>query len=700
MLTDLSQEELDKLNTQLEEWKTEGVTAHAEMYPKWNKYDEYFANEQTPSGFTSDHIAKAQEANDPTVALAQAKQYVVVNKVRQTHEQVLGDFITGKKVITASGRSPKDRRLANIVKKEFQFVTDKTQLWDRVMVPTIDSCIRRGIHFIKVNHNPYRDLPNGRIDIEGVSCRDIIIDPITRDQYYEDKRFIIHRKRYRTSYANEKFKDLLEPGVEFGPDNETEEAYNTAVETNENHTTIYEFQHCKVEWRYFLQTDPQDEDSLEEISEDEFKQVSSDPKLAQYAFKQQEDAWYVSFYNTTLKTFYHELNEFGMCTIIEVINIRDESVAYPIADSEYYINLQDLFNILLSVILENAKQGNSPIVGIDPETYTTSKDAIEATLNRRGPKVIPAATMNVVQPQQLNQMVVLLLERVDGYISDMQSKHAASTGQLPSKQIAQGTVDALITQDRQAHGRKDVTIRYAMTQLARLVTRIIFRKFTEQHWAKLTDTGKNEPDYTPVNIVASQQEYDELLLMMMGVNTDIPQTNDENIATLQQLDAFKKKFEQENEVKVKKHPIFVINDEQGGELRYTERQLKEAADSLGLDVEQFTYLYSPKQVIETFYVINDITNDPEIDLIYDIDFDYERDRQVRQSQAFYAADKGWITPKRALTMTDFPDVDAATEEADKRNEILQLGEMIASNPKAMDYVRQLFATQQQGAEKK
>lgn len=693
MLNGLNDEQKAKLNTQFKDWIIEARISHSAMYAKWNRYDEYFANEQTPSGFTSDHVAKLQETNDPTKAVLQAKQYVVVNKVRQTHEQVLADFISAKKTITASGRTPKDRKIATITKKEFQHIADRTQLWDAVMVPAIDSMIRRGIHFIKVSHNPYRDLPNGRIEVEGLSCRDVMIDPTARGQYYEDKRFTIHRKRYLKADADLEFKDLLEEGIEFKADRETNDAYRGGdTDTKEEFVTIYEIQYQKKEWRHFLQTNPDDEDSIEEIPEDQFRELSRNKELSQYAFKQLNDVWYVAFYNEGIETFYHEENEFDECTIIELINIRDESIPYPIADSEYYQNLQDLFNILLSVVLENAKQGNAPFIGIDPDVFANYKDYLETLSTKRGPRFVPSTDLKVVYPSQLNEVIISLVSMVDGYIQDMQSKHAASMGEMPAKKVAKETVDLLVTQDRQAHGRKDVTIRYAMTKMAKLITKMMFKKFTETHWAKLTDVGKDEPEYTPVNVIASQQEYDDLLMMMMGVDAELERSKEENIALLQQLEDFRKKFQSENEVKTRKTPVWLISDGTN-ELRYTDKQLKEAADTLGISVEEFIYLYSAKKVIEVFYIINDISGEPDIDLVYDVDFDYERDRQVRQNQAMYAAGQGWILPKRALNMIEFPDAEAAVEEADKRNEMLQMAEMIAGNPQAMEMVRALFANQ-------
>ena len=191
-----------------------------------------------------------------------------------------------------------------------------------------------------------------------------------------------------------------------------------------------------------------------------------------------------------------------------------------------------------------------------------------------------------------------------------------------------------------------------------------------------------------------QEEYNQLLLSMMGVDSEVPRNDQENAALLQSLEQFRQKFESENEVKRKVANVWFVPDGKGGGLQYSDRQLVQAAQNLGISIDEFKYLYNPQQTQELIYVINDISDDLDIDLIYDIDFDFERDRQVRQNQAMYAAGQGWIVPKRALEIIEFPDADQASEEADKRNEMLQLGAQIASNPQAMALIRQLFAQQQ------
>ena len=41
-----------KLGDKFLKWVTEAETTHSEMYEKWNKYDQYFANDQVPSGIS------------------------------------------------------------------------------------------------------------------------------------------------------------------------------------------------------------------------------------------------------------------------------------------------------------------------------------------------------------------------------------------------------------------------------------------------------------------------------------------------------------------------------------------------------------------------------------------------------------------------------------------------------------------------
>jgi hypothetical protein len=664
-------------------WVIEAEQEHTGMYASWNLYDNYYADRQTPSGFTGDVVGQAQRDNNDVTQQSDGRLYVTANQVRRLHENILGDFINGKRVITSNARHPKNKKLAKLVQREFEYIADTSMMWEKVIVPSIDCSMRRGIHWIKVWHNPYRDLPNGRIEVEELSCRDVLVDPNSRDAFYEKGQYIMHRCRYTVEEANEKFKDLLD-GRTLGADNETDSAYPYNATTEQQFVTIYEIQWWKTENRYFIQPD-KDKD-VEEVNKSQFDGIVQNG-MQDYAFQQQQDVYYVGLYNKQIGILANDENEFDMCTLIPMINVRDTGQTYPMSDMAYYIALQDLLNVVFSIAVDNARKGNDPIIGVTTSTFTQYKEYIETAIKTRGAKVIPTdGKLDIVFPQQLNSAVISMLQLIQGFLEDAGSKHGISMGELPSKRIAKETVNMMIAQDRQSHGRKDIMIQYTMHQVAKLICRIIFKKFTDTHWATIRDAQKNEMQYVPVNIFANQQDYDKLLLEMMGVEMNVETPDPEEIQkVLPQLEAFRKEFEKENDVRVEFHPIVDVEG-----MRYTPEQYQEIVQQHGKTEEEFNQDFHVQPSQEKIYYINVIQGDPEVDLFYDIDFDYERDRQVRQNQAMYAADHQWITPKRALEMLDFPDVDDAVKEAEDAQPALQMAKQILSNPQLMQQLQSLI----------
>jgi hypothetical protein len=681
-------------------WVIEAEQEHTNMYSTWNMYDDYYADRQTPSGFTGQVNGAVSNDADPTRQQSDDRLYVTANQVRRLHENILGDFINGKRIITANARHPKNRKLAKLVQREFELISDTSQMWEKAIVPSIDCTMRRGIHWIKVWHNPYRDLPNGRIEVEELSCRDVLVDPNSRDSFYEKGEYRIHRMRYTVERANEMFGDMLDGRV-LGSDNETDSAFPYNATTEQQFCTIYEIQWWRTENRYFVQPWGNGEDAdIQEVSKEQYDQqgaLNQDgtvPQNKDTAFKQDQDVYYVTLYNKTVGAFSHDENEYDMCTLIPMINVRDTGQTYPLSDMAYYISLQDLLNVLFSISVENSRKGNDPIVGVDASTYSKYKDAIEKALKTRGAKVIPTSgKLDIAYPQQLSGVVLEMMNVVQGFLEDAGAKHSASLGEIPGKRVAKETVNMLIAQDRQSHGRKDIMIQYTMHQVAKLICRIIFKKFKEQHWAIIRDTNKNEPQYVPVNVIASEDDYDKLLMEMLGIDVNMTENNPQSVAQItQQLDDFKKQFEQDNDVKVEIHPNYTV----GGQT-YSGQQMQDMVKQSGLDEQTFLQNYPVTQGEDKVYYINVIDGDPEVDLWYDIDFDYERDRQVKQSQAMYAADHGWITPKRAMEMLEFPDADEAVQEAEAANPALQMAKQLMANPQLMQQIQQLLVGGQNAA---
>jgi len=670
-----------ELDSKLRKWKEEAEAEHATMFDEWNEADNYFENDQVPPGFSEEHADHLADANDPTKPSPTDKQYVVVNKVRETHENILGDFVQARRWVHVTGNSPKDRRFGRVIGIAIDHAFRKADFWDEVMMPTIDCAIRRGIHWIKVKHNPYVDLPLGRIDIEEISCRDVLIDPNIKKQFLKDTRYRIHRVRYNVDDANAIYEDILE-GKTFAADRSYHTPYQKQYGHSFNECTIYEFQYVEKETRYFF-ADPNEE--IQEVEKPKFDFLANHPATARYCFKKQEDAYYVALWNESVGTFFNSDNEYQIWTLIPVINIKSEGRPYPLGDTKYYKNLQDLFNVLISVILDNAKRGNRPWLSVDPQSYSLHGDQINAAVEHPGTKVIPAADFRATWPREINQAVVMLLQQTEKYIYDLQAKHGPSRGELPTQQIAEKTVLSLIAQDRQSHGRKDITIKWAMTQAARLAYHIMRLKYTEEHWALLTDAKPGDPQYVPINTMVTETEYKDLLYRILDLPIDQFSTPDDLAEANKYVAQYRKQFERENEVRKIPFSTIRIADQE-----FDQAQVDEMVRKSGLTEDDFIQKFRPQEVPHVIYSINDISRDADLDIVFDIDFNYERDRQYRINQAFALFDRQCTTPERLMRDIEYPDAETAAKEGTAWHQLYNLGKAVAEDPKVYQQVMALL----------
>lgn len=683
------------LDDKCQRWLIEAESQHRSMYAEWNDADQYFENQQVPDGFTEAHRDALANVNDPTQGSVTNKQYVVFNKILMTHEGVLGDFINGKKTLSVSGRTPKDRKFARVMRAEMEMQQDEMMLWDEVVVPTIDCGIRRGIHWIKMWFDPTRELPYGKIMVSEISCRDVLIDPKSRKPFYTDKQYIIHRQKFLVEDANRLFAKYL-GGQQFAPDRFSEDPYLYQASPSRDLTcTIYEFQFREVETRYFALVDTPESGNtqwtqtaggdaqVQEIDEQTYNKLALNPETAQNCFMETRDVWYTCLYNRGTRTFYNAENEFGIDTLTPFINIRSEGRLYPLGSTKYDKNLQDLLNVFTSVLLDNAKRGNRGIYGVSTAAYTQFADQIIAAINGTGPNVIPTDQYKVEYPRELNPGIVQLFGMVEKALDDVQSQHGLSRGDMPRERLAEKTVNLLIQQDRASHGRKDIMIRWTLTRLAKLMFKIIQTKFSESHWARVMDTQRGDPQYIPVNQILTESEYLQMLAQMAGVELT-PDTQGQDLMDANdQIKQFRKQFESENDVTKVPQPVHDINGQ-----RFSDADYQKGIQKSGMDPAEYDQANGVEHSSINVYVINPIDKNADMHVVYEVDFNYDRDKEMKTNRAFALFDRQVITGKRLLNDLDYPDADDAWDEAMKQNQAMNLGMQIVSNPQLYQMVMQ------------
>lgn len=688
-----NQESRGALQTVISQRVQDARSKHEEMRSEWDEADQYYENDQTPAGFTDQHKEALANANDATQGNPSSKQYVVHNRVLRSHLAIMGEFADGQKSIVVHGRTPKDRKYAKKMQEIVQYVQDREKLWSEVHIPTVDCGTRRGIHWIKVWHNPEKDLPNGRIEVREVSGRNVLLDATSRGYFYQYDNYRIERMRMLVSEANERFGEILDNLSlgQFTADNVYEQAYRDPRTGNlvEQYCTIYEVQYKEVE-RHFYDVDELGEKI--ELTPEEFKAATSDKERAKTAFSVMEDRFYVAWYNESVGVFYNEENEFGQFTLIPFMHVRSEGRLYPIGSTKYEKNLQDLVNVMLSVMLDNMKESKGKWK-VDPASYALYGDQIQAAALGKGAPIFPANTMEHFKPNELTQASVALFGLIGSALDDTQSQHDLSKGIMPKERLAAQTVNMIISQDRKGHGLKDEMINWTFTQVGRLIMKIIQKKWTEKFWIQVTDSSKKDPDFVPVNLVLNEREYFDLIMELAGVQIEGGEDEEMMMQKEQVAMQYQQKFEREQEVQMVPQKLYVFNNQDGSVSKLREDELVDVYAANNMTPEEFMNTYRP--VVETLpvYVVNNLNREnSDLDLVWSIDFNAERDKQVKTNMAFANFDRGVITGLELLKQQEYPGAEAAWAEAQKANEVVRVGEMVIGNP-------ELYKQIMNGAEK-
>jgi hypothetical protein len=660
-----------KLEGMLRKWLEAARTEYNKMKEEWDTADRYYESDQTPPGFSEAHADFFAQANDPTQPQSTAKQYVVFNKIVSAHEGILGDFIGGKRVITCEGRKPTDRKFARVIRTELMHVQNQNLMWEEVIVPTIDVTIRRGLHWVRVTYDPEVNLPLGKIKVEEVSCRDVMIDPRCRRPFYTDRKFTIFIQRYDTDDANLKFGDYLD-GRTLGEDNIYDQNYSSSNTMIGRSTTVYEFEYSQYEYSYFRIGE---RDDAEEIDKEVYDEMQADPLESQRSFKAKHTKLYKAWFNEGAGVFYNAPADDDLWSLWPAINIKSEGRLYPFGRTKYEMALQDLLNVMVSVLLDTAKKNKDGIVHVDPAAFDNYSDQIEKALKYPGRYALPAATANVFYPKEISQGLVTLFQMISGAIQDVQSQHPLSRGEMPKERLARETVNLLIQQDRKSHGRMDVTLRWTLTMLAKKMYSIIATKYTDSHWAKINESPKSDPDYVPVNFFLNENEYNQLMLEIMGAQPTGQETPEELQIIQQALEAQRRKFESVNEVRKTVQKVYTIKKQ-----KYSEDEVFAILKESHLTMAEFKVKYDPQVEDVPVYAINDITRNPDIDLVYELDFNADTEKDMQANIALNLFDKHVIGADTLVKHLDFPDPETALLDGKRYWQAQSVGEAVVANP--------------------
>ena len=686
----------------------EDKTAQQEYLSEWDEIDERLNGNKVPGGFTQDHLGEMSKQNNPNIPEQQkrkSRSFVHAPQQRPHHESRLGDFVnTPRKLSISPNGNISDTNIAKLIQRRVEQIERVEMLPERVYFPAMDGAFPRGIHWIMGDFNPYARQLRGKQSWRAVSPRDVLVDQnISGTGIFDDMNRVTYRFKWTLDEAKERLRHLpLFDASRIHADSEYDEPYfmNSKVQPGDM-ATFYLFQFRRMVSTYYLATHP----NPKLLTTEEAEELLADPlKRDDVILGGQDHEYYFVLYNTSAGILDFRLNKAGMFTLIPLVNIAVEGRHLPMGDVLMTANLADLLDTVITVLLDNAKKTNRPIGEVDPEGWDDEK--VMARVNTALAKGGAAPYLKrVYQNQPVNSYLVQLMPWTMQLLQDATSRHSASQGQMPAKQVAKDTVYALMQADRQAQSRKDVMLKLALSRVAELMVKMICAYDEEEDFVELTDATVGSPNYVPINKVMTETAYIAMLQAMykipMPQKADQQQAQDEDMvaAANQQQVQFEQmllqaraQFEETNDVKVALAKGFIWDREE----ETLETDMPALLDQIGLSETEFVRLYHPQKAMIRVYNVNVIRKDIELSVTYEIDTDPASNPQYKEQRAYALFDRKVYSPVDLLRDAKVKEPEKAFERAAKYQQGLQVAMQIAANPELYQAVMTVLQSAQSG----
>lgn len=686
------------------QWRDDDDAPHVEMWKEWDNVDLRMSSQFFPVGWTQDSIEQLRMRNDPTVSQQQNKDmklFISVNRTRPNHESGLGDYLSIDRKLNISAENPQDRNRARVIQRIVRYIEKKYMLPVMIYFPMMDNAWSKGLHWVKMKWNPNKAALKGMFEPEEISCRDVLVDNQARGVFFSTRRRTIHRFKVDVKDAKKMFRMYPHFRPEqVGPDTDYDRPWLSGNESRkqQEQATFYYIEFRQNENRYYF-ANPKaesEEDAVKEISEAQYDQMQDTPELAPFVFYEEEEAYYIALYHDAIGVFHLKYNPFGTWLMIPLVDIETPTRLYPMGDVVIYQNLQDLFDVLVTIFVENAKRANIPIGIIDKEYWESDEFAkMQETINsalRKG-GAVPGIT-GIEQVQPINNQLVSLLPEVMGWIQDAVSKHSATMGELPAKQVAKETVQALMAKDRTSQGRKDACLSYTLTQMARVIVKFIAKFMKDPDFIKITDMKPGKEGYIPINQKWTEIEYLHAIGLINGIQspeepdmTRIPDADVQKAATdqyeqaamayEQQMFKLRKEFENENQVDEQQVPGVAID----GQPSITAEEYGAVIKESNMTEAEFMQAHNVEQGDPvTIYIVNTIDEDLDLSIEYSVDDDFQNKPEFKQNRAFKLREMGLLSIEDFFKEINMPNGDVLAKNAEAENQALALAKQIGSAP--------------------
>lgn len=555
----------DILNTTFSDWIYDAFTEMEKegMISIWYRNQMYYEGYMTPVGMTNDALTNFVSNNKDIIDMKglnantfntkvkqQDKLFFQDNKITEIIDSRIGEFSSAKKLINVENdNNPNNDKVAEVLKPYLLQHEKKEQVWQQYRIPNIELMMINGLGWGKISYNPYTNIPEGKIIYESIHPTDVAVDPKSngsRQRYFLDCDYVIQKKRFTKDSAIKFLKEFDIEEDKVSADNDYymygNSNYYGNTSEDEEYVTIYFIEYKR--------------ERIEEYS------GGAKEKLVYY---------YKVIYNSNLGVIEHKINKYAdpritnawQYSIFPYYNKQSRVRIYPQSDIEKFIVVQDIINVMKSMILDKGKSRTALrtiIVSKLREKYPDLWDTFEKfggtfpidpeDMRELGTTDIRAAIQSLEVPE-LPKEIYEFLQIAEESFKNQSTRHEALQGKFAERgnsNLSGVAIQKMMEQNRLTDSHKDINIEWVATQEARLIYRIIAMEFTADDFIKIQNAKKGDAKYIPINTTMSIAEFNQYL---QAQYPGIP------------LEQSAKLFDENNDVKV----IIPMSDELGNKLQ-------------------------------------------------------------------------------------------------------------------------------------
>jgi len=534
------------LKERYEDWimKGEMLMQDSAMHDIWRTNAYYYEGFQVPIGFTNSPILEfinKNEANDDgTVVDGQVipavvdtrrfrvkknkfgKLFYVENKITEIIDGHISEYTSGEKVIQVKNDDdPTNDRMETATQHWLTAMQKRLQFWSDYFIPMAEKKEKYGLSWLNTWYDPYVNIAKyGEIGMEVINPWDMLIWAEAGDKYFLNTTpFIIHKKHLPIEEARE----LLEQFDIKPEDVIADQDYYYRGRTVNRENKIIQEEYVTL---YYIEYRKKYVDAVP-LSEFEITEGGKD------MLKEQRTYYFESLYNRSLGTVYHKINQYADPRMYNKWQFKrtpccdkpSELRAFPISKVEKLINVQDIINVLSSLIINNARFSDMVrgfvLKQLKDDYPAEFKDWVET-----------GGLMPIDNIEDINKAVKFFdwpgtSPEIAGFLDIAKTtmknqgiRHEVLTGELPEGPMGgKREVSGKAIQRLQAANAVRLTpdatnVEWTVTQVTNLLYKMAAVEFTHEAWAAIENARKGDPQYIPINATMSIKEYDAMLFKM------------------------------------------------------------------------------------------------------------------------------------------------------------------------------------------